>query len=62
MHIETVAELRAQAAHARQLADKMGNEAAGAELRQIADTLDVRADELERREAPNPIQRPIQEA
>ena len=46
MHVETAAELRAQAAHARDLADEMTNHDAQTELRQIADTLEAQADEL----------------
>lgn len=45
---ETIAQLRAQAAHARKLADEMYNREAQEELRAIADTLDAKANELER--------------
>lgn len=53
MHVHTPAELRAQAAHARQLADDMYSREAQADLRQIADALDAQADELEVNGAPN---------
>ena len=43
----TAAELRGQAAHARHLADNMLNREAQAELRGIADAIDVEAGELE---------------
>lgn len=49
----TAVELRGQAAHARHLADKMQNRQAQLELRQIADTLEAQAEELEKGEAPN---------
>ena len=55
MHVETAAELRARAAHARHLADEMYNQEAQAELRRIADALDAKANELEQTEAHNPI-------
>lgn len=47
MTAETAAALRAQAAHARRLAENMYNRDAQAELRAIADTLDAQADEIE---------------
>ena len=54
MTSERVAQLRAQAAHARRLAEEMYNRDAQAEMRQIADALDAQADGLERGEATNP--------
>ena len=54
----TAAELRAQAAHARHLADNMHNREAEQELRQIADALDVDADNLEVGEPPDPMPAP----
>ena len=53
MHVETAAELRARAAHARHLADEMYNREAQAELRRIAEALDARANELEQAEGHN---------
>ena len=47
LHVHTPAELRAQAAHARQLADEMYNRDAQAELREIANALDADAEQLE---------------
>lgn len=53
MHVETAAELRSRAAHARHLADEMYNREAQAELRRVADTLDAKAKELEQTEVQN---------
>jgi hypothetical protein len=55
LHVHTPAELRAQAAHARELADEIYNLEAQAELRRVADDLDAKAAELERNEPPNPM-------
>ena len=55
MHVHTAAELRAQAAHARRLADEMYNRDAQADLRKIADSLEAEAEELERSQAPNEL-------
>ena len=52
MPAATAAELRAQASHARHLADKMNNEDAEQELRQIADALEADADDLDVSEPP----------
>ncbi len=62
MPSEAAAALRAQAAHARELADNMHNLQAQAELRQIADALDAEADELDRGEADNFMPPPEQGA
>ena len=50
MHAETSASLRAQAAHARHLADHMHDQEARAEVRQIAEALDAKADALDRKD------------
>ena len=49
MSAPTVAELRAQASHARRLADEMFNREAQAELHRIAVALDAQADGVEAR-------------
>lgn len=61
LHVHTPAELRAQAAHARELAKEMFDRRAQADLLRAADELDSEADELERREGQGPIQKPIQD-
>lgn len=58
MHVETAAEIRAQAMHARGLANEMRNHEAQTELRQIADALDTQADELETGQAYNEMPPP----
>lgn len=51
---ETAAELRAQAAHARHLADKMRNPGARQEMREVANMLDAKATRLDGGEMPHP--------
>lgn len=58
----TAADLRAQAAHARQLADNMYNRQAQAELRQVADALEAQAQEMEGADAAKWIPPPAQDA
>ena len=58
MPANTAADLRAQAAHARHLADNMNNEEAARELRQIADAFDADAHNLEVGELPSLVPPP----
>ena len=61
MHVDTATELRARAAHVRQLADAMYDRDAQADLRQIANDIDAEAQKLERAAAGNSAKLPIKE-
>lgn len=58
---KTSRDLRAQAAHARYLADNMSNQEAQSDLRKIADDFDTEADDIEVGEAAKPVVPPSME-